>query len=118
MTMKRLMLVWVMMLCLMLCFNLSKAENPETILQITAEEKTQDLMEAYRVKAAVVENPEGQRCIRVAHQTADGSWILQSSPWMALPIWMNDVHSNDEWIELEYDLDEEELYVSLWLFPD
>ena len=32
------------MLCLMLCFNLSKAENPETILQITAEEKTQDLI--------------------------------------------------------------------------
>ena len=118
MTMKRLMLVWVMMLCLMLCFNLSKAENPETILQITAEEKTQDLMEAYRVKAAVVENPEGQRCIRVAHLTAYGSWILQSSPWMALPIWLNDYHSNDEWIELEYNLKEEDLNVSFYLLPN
>ena len=62
--MKRWTLVWVMILCLMLCFNVSMAENPETILQITAEEKTQDFMEAYGVKAAVVENAEGLRCIR------------------------------------------------------
>ena len=108
MTMKRLMLVWAMMLCLVLCSNVSVAENHETVLQITAEEK----------KAAVVENDEGQRCIRVAHQAADESWILQSSPWMALPIWMNDYHSNDECIELEYDLDEEGLFVSFYLVPD
>ena len=116
--MKRMMLVWMMILCLVLCFNTSKAENPETILQITAEEKALDLMEAFGVKAAVVENTEGLRCIRVAHNTPDGFWILQSSPWMALPIWMNDYHSNNEWIELEYGLKEKELFVPICLLPD
>ena len=116
--MKRRIAISVMILCMLFCVNTSIAESPETILQITTEEKTHGLMEAYGVKAAVVENPEGKRCIRVAHQTADGSWMLQSSPWMSLPIWMNDVHSNDEWIELEYDLDEKELFVSFCLFPD
>ncbi len=115
--MKRLLLVWAMILCMLFCVSASIAESPEAILQITAEEKTHGLMEAYGVKAAVVEKPEGLRCIRIAHQTANGSWILQSSPWMALPIWMNDFHSNDKWIEVEYDLAEEELYVSICLFP-
>jgi hypothetical protein len=118
MTLKRRILPWVMILCVVLCFNISKAENSETILRIIAEENIINLMDACGVKAAVIENTEGLRCIRVARNTPDGSWILQSSPWMALPIWLNDVHSNDEWIELEYDLAEEELFVSFCLFPD
>ncbi len=116
--MKHLTLVCLMILCMMLCSNVSVAENHETVLQITAEEKTHGLMDAYGVKAVVVENAEGLRCIRVAHIAPNGSWILQSSPWMALPIWLNDYHSNDEWIELEYDLKEEDLYVSFYLLPN
>ena len=116
--MKRLILVSVMIVCVVLCFSISKAENPETVLQIIDEENIINLMDASGVKAAVIANTEGLRCIRVAHNAPDGSWILQSSPWMGLPIWLNELHSNDEWIELEYDLQEEELFVSICLFPD
>ena len=65
--MKRRIAVWAMILCILFCVSTSIAESPETILQITAEEKTHGLMEAYRVKAAVIENAESLRCIRVTH---------------------------------------------------
>ena len=78
--MKRLILVSVMIVCVVLCFSISKAENPETVLQIIDEENIINLMDASGVKAAVIANTEGLRCIRVAHNAPDGSWILQSYP--------------------------------------
>ena len=50
--MKRRIAISVMILCMLFCVSTSIAESPETILQITAEEKTHDLMDAYGVKAA------------------------------------------------------------------
>lgn len=91
---KRWLLVWMMILCFALSFNISVADKLENVLQIVVGEKTHGLMETSRVKAAVVDNLEGQRCIRIAHNTSNGSWILQSSPWMALPIWLNDYHDD------------------------
>ena len=44
--MKRLILVSVMIVCVVLCFSISKAENPETVLQIINEENIINLMDA------------------------------------------------------------------------
>ena len=108
-------LICVLVLCLLLCAVSAFAENAGTDMIFGSNEILCGLLQTDTVIAAVVENETHMRCIRVAQMKPDGEWLLQSSRWMTVPLWINEYHSNEEWIELEYEWAGS--YISVFLAP-